>query len=92
MRFKFDFLDVDGVQEIGLIVSIYYKSLEGSISLPIRPNPTSSDAQNRLDIKEKCNKICEMFQSNPFRSTKIKIKINRIFLYCYFLSYHLIYK
>lgn len=61
------FIPVDGVQEIGLIVSVYYKSLEGSNSLPIRPNLTSDDAQNRAIIEEKCCRICEMFRSNPYR-------------------------
>ena len=61
--------------EISLIVSLYYKSLEGSDSLPIRVNIANNSERERLHVADKCARICHLFKSNTYRYKSLDVVI-----------------
>ena len=62
---------IDNKDEIGLIVSVYYKSLEGSKSLQIRPNLANNDFDennaHHVYLAEKCAKISKLISTDSYR-------------------------
>jgi hypothetical protein len=53
---------------VDLLVSVYYRSLEGSKSLPVRTSHSYSDRKDDAQmLAAMCAKICQMFESNPYR-------------------------